>query len=160
MFRQFHRSTRGSSILIGSVLLVGIVVVIAGVVGVAAFEVAESSPSPAQPTALSLSVSDETLSITHEGGAPLDVATLSVRISVDGETLAHQPPVPFFSATGFRPGPTGPFNAAADSEWTAGELATLELAGTNDPDITTGSSVVVRVYDDETPVAVLRATAS
>ncbi|AFK18033.1 type IV pilin [Haloferax mediterranei ATCC 33500] len=160
MFRQFQHATRGTSILVGSVLLVGLVVVVAGVVGAAAFDVAESSPTPTRPTALSLSVSGETLSITHEGGAPLDVQTLSVRISVDGESLAYQPPVPFFSARGFRPGPTGPFNAAADSRWTVGERASLELAGTNDPDITTGSSVVVRVYDDETPVAVLRATVS
>lgn len=86
--------------------------------------------------------------------------SLAVRISVDGESLAHQPPVPFFSASGFRPGPTGPFNAAADPRWTVGETATLKLAGTNDPTIEPGATVTVRVFDGDTPVAALEATAS
>ncbi|AKU06460.1 type IV pilin [Haloferax gibbonsii] len=160
MSRQFRRSTRGSSVLLGSVLLIGLVVVVAAAVGAAAFDAADSSPTPTRPTALSLAVSGDTLSLTHEGGAPLDVESLAIRISVDGEPLAHQPPVPFFSASGFRPGPTGPFNAAADSRWTAGETATLELAGTNDPDIELGATVTVRVFDGETPVAALEASAS
>ncbi|RDZ65931.1 type IV pilin [Haloferax sp. Atlit-12N] len=160
MSRQFRRSTRGSSVLLGSVLLIGLVVVVAAAVGAAAFDAADSSPTPTRPTALSLGVSGDTLSLTHEGGAPLDVESLAIRISVDGEPLAHQPPVPFFSASGFRPGPTGPFNAAADSRWTAGETATLELAGTNDPDIEPGAAVTVRVFDGETPVAALEAKAS
>uniref|UniRef100_UPI0005B1D315 hypothetical protein n=1 Tax=Haloferax sp. ATB1 TaxID=1508454 RepID=UPI0005B1D315 len=126
----------------------------------AAFDAADSSPTPTRPTALSLAVSGDTLSLTHEGGAPLDVDSLAIRISVDGAPLAHQPPVPFFSASGFQPGPTGPFNAAADSRWTAGETATLELAGTNDPDIELGATVTVRVFDGETPVAALEASAS
>ncbi|EMA05982.1 hypothetical protein C438_09152 [Haloferax denitrificans ATCC 35960] len=146
--------------LLGSVLLVGLVVVVAAAVGAAAFDAADSAPSPTRPTALSLSVSGDTLSLVHEGGAPLDVDSLAVRISVDGAPLAHQPPVPFFSASGFRPGPTGPFNAAADSRWTVGETATLELAGTNDPDIVPGATVTVRVFDGDTPVATLEARAS
>ncbi|WP_049917901.1 type IV pilin [Haloferax denitrificans] len=160
MPRQFRTSTRGSSVLLGSVLLVGLVVVVAAAVGAAAFDAADSAPSPTRPTALSLSVSGDTLSLVHEGGAPLDVDSLAVRISVDGAPLAHQPPVPFFSASGFRPGPTGPFNAAADSRWTVGETATLELAGTNDPDIVPGATVTVRVFDGDTPVATLEARAS
>lgn len=160
MSSAFHRATRGSTVLVGAVLFVGIVVVLAGVVGVVALDAAESAPDPVRPTVLSVSVSGETVTLTHEEGAPLDVRSLRVRISVDGDELAYQPPVPFFSARGFRPGPTGPFNAAADSTWTVGETASFEVAGTNDPSLSAGSEVVVRIFDGETPVAVVRTVAS
>ncbi|WP_396610867.1 type IV pilin [Haloferax sp. S1W] len=158
MLRQLSSDTRGSTVLIGGVLLVGIVVIVAGVVGAAAFDVAESTPSPDHPTMLSLSVTGNVFTLTHEAGAPLHVSNIQLRVSIDGEELRHQPPVPFFSAAGFRPGPSGPFNTAADGTWTVGETAQFELAGTNAPTPTPGARVVVRVYEEETPVAVVRAT--
>lgn len=160
MPHQFQHATRGSTVLVGSVLLVGLLVVLAGVVGVVAPDAAESQPDPIRPTALSLSVSGQTVTLTHEEGAPLDVRTLELRLTVDGDSLAYQPPVPFFSARGFRPGPTGPFNAVADSRWTVGETASFEVAGTNDPEITSGARVAVHVYQGETPVSVVRVVAS
>ncbi|WP_411967763.1 type IV pilin [Haloferax sp. YSSS75] len=160
MSHPFHRATRGSTVLVGSVLLVGVVVVLAAGVGVAVLDTAASTPDPVRPTMLSVSVSGGAVTLTHDGGAPLDVRTLRVRITVEGDALAYQPPVPFFSARGFRPGPTGPFNAASDPRWTAGERASFEVADTNDPALTAGDDVVVRVYDGETPLAVLRTVAS
>jgi hypothetical protein len=160
MSTEFRRTTRGSSALVASVLLVALLVVLAGVLGASALDAAATHSDPIRPTVLSLSVTDETVTLTHEEGAPLDVGSLRLLLSVDGETLAHQPPVPFFSARGFRPGPTGPFNTAADSRWTVGESASFELAATNAPVVTEGSRVVVRVYDGENPVAVLRTVAS
>ncbi|WP_416838456.1 type IV pilin [Haloferax sp. DFSO52] len=160
MSDSFHCATRGSTVLVGSVLVVALVVVLAGVVGVAALDAAESAPDPVRPTVLSASVTDGTLTLTHEEGAPLDVRSLRIHITVDGDSLAYQPPVPFFSARGFRPGPTGPFNSASDPEWTVGESASVAVAGTNDPALTSGSRVVVRVSDGETPIAVLRTVAS
>lgn len=156
----FHRATRGSTVLLGSVLLVALVVVLAAVVGAAALDTAASTPDPIRPTVLSLAVSGDTITLTHEEGPPLDVRSLRIRVTVGGDPLAYQPPVPFFSARGFRPGPTGPFNAASDSRWTVGETASFEVAGTNDPSISAGSRVVVRVYDGQTPVAVVRTVAS
>ena len=153
MPRQFRTSTRGSSVLLGSVLLVGLVVVVAAGVGAAAFDVADSSPSPTRPTALSLSVSGDTLSLVHEGGAPLDVDSLVVRISVDGAPLAHQPPVPFFSAAGYDPGPTGAFNSASDGVFEPGERARLSLAATNAPHFDPGDRVTVRIHRADTTVA-------
>ncbi|SEK89148.1 type IV pilin [Haloferax larsenii] len=160
MPRQLASDTRGSTVLIGGVLMVGIVVVIAGVVGAAAFDVAESTPAPNQPTMLSLSVTGSAFELTHDAGAPVQVSSLRLRVSINGEELRHQPPVPFFSATGFKPGPTGPFNTASDGMWTVGETAGFELAGTNTPTVTAGARVVVRVYEEDTLVAVVRATAS
>ncbi|KAB1186864.1 MULTISPECIES: type IV pilin [Haloferax] len=160
MSRQFQHATRGSTPLVGSVLFVGLLVVLAGVVGVAALDAAASQPTPLRPTVLSVDVADETVALTHEEGAPLDVRSLRIRITVDGDELAFQPPVPFFSARGFQPGPTGPFNIAADARWTVGETASVELAGTNRPAISPGARVVVSVYDGETLVAVLRTVAS
>jgi hypothetical protein len=63
--------------------------------------------------------------------------------------------VPFFAARGFRAGPTGPFNAAADPGWTAGEAASLRLASTNAPGISPGDRVVVEVSVEDRRVATL-----
>jgi len=74
-----------------------------------------------------------TITLVHRGGPALDVRSLRVTITVDGQLLRHQPPVPFFAATGFHAGPTGPFNSAADPRWSVGETASLAVAGTNTP---------------------------
>jgi hypothetical protein len=114
---------------------------------------------PPPQASLSLSVSGDTLSLTHRGGDALDATRLRLVVRVDGDPLVHQPPVPFFSAAGFRPGPTGPFNSAADPEWTAGETATLRIAGTNRPTPAPGDRVTVCVYRGESLIAALSARA-
>lgn len=102
---------------------------------------------------LALAVDGDTLTLTHRGGDELDVTALRIRVLVDGDPLAHQPPVPFFSARGFHSGPTGPFNSASDSRWTAGETTSLRVAGTNQPALDAWTVVSVRVYADDTLVA-------
>ncbi|MFC7204797.1 type IV pilin [Haloferax namakaokahaiae] len=159
MIRNFSSATRGVTPVVGVVVLVGIVVVLASVVGTAALGMAASTPSPSQPTALSLDVNGQSISLTNEAGPALDVHMLRLTISVDGTPIRFQPAVPFFSARGFAPGPTGPFNSASDSTWSVGETASLELAGTNSPRIESGSEVVVRVYRGEMRIASLRAIA-
>ncbi|MDR5673247.1 type IV pilin [Halalkaliarchaeum sp. AArc-GB] len=99
------------------------------------------------------------IQLRHEGGDTLDVRELRLRVRVDGEELARQPPVPFFSAEGFKSGPTGPFNPAAEPTWRAGESASLEVAGTNEPTVDDGSLVEIEVYVGSTPVATLETTA-
>ncbi|MFW6320438.1 MAG: type IV pilin [Halohasta sp.] len=140
--------TRASAPIIGGVLVVGLTVVVATGVGIALLDT-DSTPEPQPTAAIDLSVDGETLRFTHEQGEALDVGALSVRIAVDGEPLDDQPPVPFFSAAGFEPGPTGPFNTASDDEWTVGETASLTVAETNSPEITSGSTVSVRFTTDE-----------
>ena len=81
-----------------------------------------------------------------------------VIVRVDGDPLRHQPPVPFFSARGFRPGPTGPFNAAADPTWTVGERASVRLASTNHPRIVAGARVTVELRYDGRRLTTLTAT--
>ena len=143
-----HRhSSRAGAPLVGTVLVVGLAVVVATVAATALIGV-DTTPEPAPTAAVELSVDGDTLRFTHESGDTLDVRTLSVRILVDGEPLAHQPPVPFFSSTGFEPGPTGPFNSASDAEWSAGETASLTVASTNSPAIEPGSTVSVRFMTD------------
>ncbi|MFO7834537.1 MAG: type IV pilin [Halohasta sp.] len=143
-----HRySNRAGAPLVGGVLVVGLAVVVATVAATALVGV-DTTPEPAPTAAVELSVDGDTLQFTHESGDTLDVRTLSVRILVDGEPLAHQPPVPFFSSTGFEPGPTGPFNSASDPEWSAGETASLTVATTNSPAIESGSTVAVRLTTD------------
>lgn len=141
------QSTRATAPVIGSVLVVALTIAVAMLLGTAMLG-ASTTPEPSPTAAIDLSVEDDTLRFTHESGEPLDVTTLSVWISVDGEPLDEQPPVPFFSATGFEPGPTGPFNTASDPEWSVGETASLTVAGTNSPTIEDGSTVSVRITAD------------
>jgi FlaG/FlaF family flagellin (archaellin) len=138
-------------------LTVGLAAVAAGGLFLAT-DVADADGPPARAS-LSLTVSDDVLSLTHRGGDALDVRRLRVAVAVDGEPLTHQPPVPFFSARGFDSGPTGPFNPSADPQWAAGETATLSVAGTNQPALSTGAVVTVRVHTGDTLVAELSARA-
>lgn len=157
---QFHPLDRAVSPTVGVVLVLVVTVSLATVVGAASFAtVSEVETAPSStPVAMSLSVSGDSLTLVHRGGRTLDVGALTLTLTVDGAELTHQPPVPFFSAQGFRPGPTGPFNVASDGSWSAGEAATLELASTNSPQFTAGSRVEVRVVAGDRPVARLSVT--
>ncbi len=141
--------------VVGVLLLVALTVAAAVAVGAAV------PAPPAEPTqaALSLSASGAELAVTHRAGDPLATEDLRVVVSVDGERLRRQPPVPFFSARGFVSGPTGPFNRGHDGPWRAGETAALHIASTNRPVPSSGDDVRVRVWVDGTPVADLRDSA-
>ena len=146
---------------VGVVLLVALTVALAAVVGVASLGTAGDVPRGRSPSALSLSVEagPDRLTLVHRAGAPLDARRLVLRVSVSGTPLRHQPRVPFFAARGFRAGPTGPFNVAADPRWSAGETASLRLASTNAPGIDPGDRVTVRVAVGDRRVATLSARA-
>lgn len=152
-------SDRSLSPVLGVVLLLILTVALAGTVG----SVALGTDVPSEPTTavidLRVDADANRLTFVHRGGDALDVTALRVRITVDGRALDDQPPVPFFSAAGFQPGPTGPFNSAANSEWTAGERASLRIAETNDPLVSPGASVSVTLSVDETVVAEVTARA-
>jgi len=107
---------------------------------------------------LSLSATDDRIAIDHRGGDPIDVSAVTIRVSIDGEPLDEQPPLPFFSAAGFHPGPTGPFNAAGDDTLRVGETATFRVADTNDPTLEPGRTVTVDITADGQPVASLEAS--
>lgn len=151
--------TRAVSSVVGVVLLVGVTVLIAATVGA----VATVDPGGTVPVAhltLSADAESDRVALTHEGGETLDVAALSVTISVDGTRLDHQPPVPFFAATGFESGPTGPFNLASNHNWSAGETAGVRLASTNDPQLSDGAHVEVTVATDRGVIARLEVMAT
>ncbi|WP_423751048.1 type IV pilin [Salinirarus marinus] len=152
-------SSRASAPVGGSALLVVAVVLASAVAGVALSALPADSAGPAQ-AALSLSVAGDRITLTHRAGDVLDVRSLRLVVTVDGTPLTHQPPVPFFAASGFRSGPTGPFNAAADAEWSAGEEAGVRLAGTNDPLPRPGATVTVELYRDARLLVRLSATAT
>ena len=145
------RSSRALAPVAG-VLLLAITVVLAGGVVTAAID---APPKPAPTAFLSLSATDDRITVTHRGGDALDATELDVRVRVDGEPLAWQPPVPFFSAAGFHPGPTGAFNVATDGDWRVGDSASFRVAGTNDPTLEPGRRVTVEVSVDGLPVATL-----
>jgi hypothetical protein len=107
---------------------------------------------------LSVTPATDRVVLVHAGGPTVDPARLRIRIAVDGEPVAHQPPVPFFAARGFHSGPVGPFNSATGGDWAAGELAALRLAGTN-TGIESGDRVVVRIHRGDRRLAVLEVTA-
>lgn len=153
-------SRRATSPAVGVVLLVVLTVALAGTVAAVGID-AGTPARPASTVALSVGVDAGagTVTLRHRGGATLDAREIRVVVRVNGTRLRHQPPVPFFAARGFRGGPTGPFNAAAAPEWTAGETASLRVASTNSPTIGPGARVTVSVYADGRPVARLDAVA-
>ena len=138
---------------VAGVLLIAITVVLAGGVAAAALDGPSATVPPS--AVLSLSATDDRIAIEHRGGDPIDVAAVTVRVSVDGEPLEKQPPVPFFSAAGFHPGPTGPFNSAGDDTLRVGETAAFRVADTNDPTLEPGRRVTVEIAADGRPVATL-----
>lgn len=152
---------RALSPAVGTVLLVGIVALAAGAVAVLGAGIGAEPPDPSPAASIDAAADASTgeIALVHRGGAALDVRDLTVRIEIEGEPLAEQPPVPFFSAAGFRSGPTGPFNPAADPTWRGGERASVRLAGTNDPALDPGDAVTVRVYRDEALLAEASTTA-
>ena len=150
--------SRGASAVVAVVVLCGLTIILATVVAGGLTGLQERA-EPTPTAAMHLVVDGETLTLTHTHGDPLDVRALRMVVSVDNEPLRHQPPVPFFSASGFDPGPTGPFNSASDPEWTVGESASLTLAGTNSPTIKPGSTVTVELYQDDTRIVTTETTA-
>ncbi|MDQ2054923.1 type IV pilin [Halobellus sp. H-GB7] len=161
--------TRASAPVIGVVVLLLVGIVLGGVVaagaeavatatgGVAAGSDARDTARPS-PVAVSLYVDGDTVALTHEAGAPLRLARVRLVVEINGEPLAHQPPVPFFAASGFGGGPTGPFNVASDGVWAVGETGSFRIAGTNDPQLEPGRTVSVTVYVGENRVSRVRGT--
>ncbi len=146
---------RALSPTLASVLLVGITVVGATLVGTLAFGQVAALDDPAPQASFSLSATGDRISLVHERGDAVAVGPLSVEVTVDGDPLAHQPPVPFFAADGFDGGPTGPFNPSESGEWTAGERASFEVAGTNAPTLAPGVDLTVELFHDDTRIASL-----
>ena len=148
---------RAASSVVAVALLVALTVLGAAAVLAAVPETPTTVPTA--DLALSADAGADRVALTHRGGDALDVEALAVEVRVDGEPLAHQPPVPFFAATGFESGPRGPFNSAADPTWTAGETAAVRLASTNHPTLEAGDSVSVTVRTRSGVVAELETTA-
>lgn len=139
--------------VVGVALLLVITVVAATAIGTAVTDVEPSELADDVAVAVTADASDNRITLRHAGGDALNVSEVSVTISVEGQDLAHQPPIPYFAAEGFVGAPTGPFNEAADPRWSAGERASLELASTNEPTIEPGDRVAVTLSTDETELA-------
>lgn len=152
-------SDRAVSPVIGVVLLIAVTVIVAALLGVTVFGIAETDPPPHATFTLSAHSSTQTITLTHRGGSALDPSSLRLRISVDGEPIAHQPPIPFFASEGFMSGPTGPFNSADEGKWITGQSASVQLASTN-TQFQAGSVITVRLYVDDQLLVVLETRAS
>jgi flagellin-like protein len=143
---------RGTTPVVGVTLLVAITVVAATAVGLAATATPGASP-PVASVETTADADRNEITISHRGGDTLDIDEVTVDVTVDGEPLARQPPVPFFAATGFRGGPTGPFNPASSSEFGAGDEASFRLATTNEPLLSPGDRITVELRTEEGVVA-------
>lgn len=155
-------SRRAIAPVIGIALLVAVTVVLAAIVG--AFAIGVSGQTDDAPQA-AITAHMETgerfgnpkIVLTHEGGDALDVHNLTVRIFVDGQPLKFQPNVPATAGMeGFYGFPSGPFDEGEDNIWTAGEVASLIIAGTNSPQPSEGSQVIVKIYSNGKAVATAR----
>lgn len=142
-------SRRALTPVIGIVVLLAVTLLLAAAGGASLFDLASLDEPPRQ---VSLSVRADAdanrIALTHVAGPPLDVRDLDVKVVIDGRPLFHQPPVPFTGARGFTGAPSGPFNAASDLEWSAGESASFRLAGTNRPELDPDERVTVTIFEN------------
>lgn len=145
--------------VVGVVLLLAVTVLAAAAVGTAALVLETPDEPTSAAVSLTVDAGTDRFRFTHRGGETLDVSHLSLSVTVEGEPLAEQPPVPFFAATGFVSGPTGPFNSGGDTRWRAGETTGFRLASTNAPGIDDGDRVTVRITREKQTVVVVRARA-
>lgn len=153
--------SRAISPAIGVVLLVACGVLLSATVGTMALAYEPSEPASVVTVSGEIDAEEDGITLTLDRGGPLDVRDLSLVVKIDGELLETQPTVPAYSQSGFTGFPSGPFNAGTDSEWTRGESASLTIAKTtNGPHPDPGSSVVIRIYEDELPIATVETTAS
>ena len=149
---------RATAPVVGVVLLVAMTVLCAGA-ATAVLSVSPGDPPPTASFELAVDPTTDRIAVTHVGGDAVSPAALSVSVTVGGQPLAHQPPVPFFAATGFHGGPAGPFNAASTGDWRAGQTGAVRLASTNAPGIEPGDRVRVTLATDRATLARLAATA-
>lgn len=149
--------SRAVSPVVGVVLLTAVTVLASVAVGAAALSHAPPDPAPRVAVDATVEPGGRVV-LVHRGGDALSVAALRVHVTVDGDPLRHQPPVPFVGAPGFRGAPTGAFNRAGDGTWTAGERAAFTVAATNRPSLDAGATVRIRLVEDGTPVAEVTAT--
>lgn len=147
---------RAVSSVVGFVCLLAITVVLAAAIGAVAPVMSTSSPTVAAFEMTADSTGE--IQLTHRGGNSIDPDAIELRVSVDGEPLAEQPPVPFFSAHGFESAPTGAFNSASETPWRAGEVASFRIAGTNTPTLHIGDTIQLELYVDGHSVARLKTT--
>lgn len=148
--------SRAVSAVIGVVLLVAVTVVFSVTV-FAAVDQGLTEPAPTVSLTVSADATTDSIQLSHQGGDELDVTEIDLSISIDGEELRYQPPVPFFAAEGFESGPVGAFNSASDSTFRAGETTSITLATTNTPQLQHGATVTVQIttrssvlYDETT----------
>ncbi len=144
---------------VGVVLLVGIAVGLGVVLTVTLSSVGVDVTPSFTVLSASADATTDKIILRHTGGPPVDVREIDVRVSVDGEPLERQPPVPYFAAAGFVGAPTGPFNQAADPVWEPDERVSFRIAGTNTPTLHRGDQVTVALYRGEMRVAVAETTA-
>jgi hypothetical protein len=155
---------RGSAPVVGVVALLAVGIALGGVVAAGAEAVATATGAEPigidEPAAIavSLELDGRTIALTHEGGPALRLSRARLVVAVDGTRLAHQPPVPFFAARGFRAGPTGPFNVGSDGVWRPGETGSFRVAATNAPEPAPGRTVSVRIYVGDERVVAVRGT--
>lgn len=151
---------RGIAPLVGVALLVFVSVALAAVVAGGLAAVDADDPPAAATLEVDADADADRIAVTHGGGDAIDPAAVSLHVEIDGEELARQPPVPFFSTRGFEPGPGGPFNSGWHGDWAAGGTASLRIAATNEPGgIDEGETVRVVVKVDGRVLADQRAVA-
>lgn len=150
---------RAISPVIGIVLLAACTVLLSVTVGAMAFAYEPSKPASVVVISGEVDAPENEITLTLERGGPLDVHELSLVVEIDGETLEKQPPVPFVGSTGFST-PSGPFNERADSNWSRGESGTIGIATTtNSPHPEPGSTVEIRIFENDLPIATVETTA-
>lgn len=147
---------RAISPVVGVALLTGCVVVLGVTVGTMVLAYEPTDPAPQALVSGEVDAADNEITLTLDRGDPLDMRELSFVIEIDGEPLDTQPTR---SGAGIVGLPSGPLNFQADPEWERGESTSFVLADNNPPHPDPGSTVTIRIFSDDLPVATVETTA-
>ncbi|MCH7660057.1 MAG: type IV pilin N-terminal domain-containing protein [Euryarchaeota archaeon] len=148
---------RAISPVIGIVLLAACTVLLSVTVGAMAFAYEPSKPASVVVISGEVDAPENEITLTLERGGPLDVHELSLVVLVDGTELETQP-VPG-SSSGLIGFPSGPFNTQSDSTWDTHESVGFTLASNNPPHPEPGSTVEIRIFENDLPIATVETTA-
>jgi FlaG/FlaF family flagellin (archaellin) len=151
--------SRGISPVIGVVLLAGCTILLSVTIGAMAFGYEPTEPVSVVVVSGEADATENEITLTLERGDPLDVQDISLVISVDGKALEKQPTVPTYAQSGFDGFPTGPFNPSSEPTWNQGQSAGVTVASTNDPLPEPGSTVEIRIFENDLPIATVETTA-
>lgn len=154
-------SDRGVAPVIGIILLIALVAMLGGVVAAVVPGSLDDHSTTTVSVEMEVDAGGNEFTFYHRGGDTINVTNLDLRITIDGDSITHQPDLGPGSTKGLLSWPKGVFNRNTDNDWSTGESGSLVLAQSNGgDDLEVGSLVTAEFYLDGQPLIELSTRAS